>query len=118
NYAAAKAGIAIMTRVWSQELERFDVKVNAIAPLARTRITEQSFGNLAVESGFDVLDPANVAPLAIFLASDLSNNLSGEVFGLHGADIDRHIPWTNPKMMSKETRWSVQEIAARVKELF
>jgi NAD(P)-dependent dehydrogenase (short-subunit alcohol dehydrogenase family) len=119
NYAAAKAGIAMMTRVWANELERFDVKVNAIAPVARTRITTATFGEIDTkEQSFDLMDPANIAPLAVYLASDLSNRISGEVFGLRGGDLDRQEPWTPAKSMSKEGRWQISEIAERIREVF
>ncbi len=120
NYGAAKAGIAIMTRVWGQELQRFDVRVNAIAPVARTRITEATFGSLQAEEGggFDAMDPANVAPIAVYLASDLSNDISGEVFSIHGGALDRYLPWSNPKALEQDQRWTIDQLTKRVKELF
>ncbi len=119
NYAAAKAGIAMVTRVWAMDLEGYNVKVNAIAPLARTRITEATFGNFeADDGGFDIMSPANIAPLAVFLASDLSNEISGEVFGIRGGDLDRYFTWSNPKAINKDGRWQPAEIAGRIGELF
>ncbi|HEV3028837.1 MAG TPA: short-chain dehydrogenase, partial [Planctomycetota bacterium] len=98
---------------------RFDVKVNAIAPVARTRITTATFGEIDTkEQSFDLTDPANIAPLAVYLASDLSNRISGEVFGLRGGDLDRQEPWTPAKSMSKEGRWQISEIAERIREVF
>lgn len=118
SYAAAKAGIAMMTRVWAMDLERYQVRVNAIAPLARTRITTASFGDLAGEAGaFDPLDPANVAPIAVYLASDLSNDVNGEVFGIRGGDLDRHATWHATHAIQKDGRYTVAEIAARIGEL-
>lgn len=118
NYGAAKAGIAAMTRIWAMELERFGVKVNAIAPVARTRMTVAAFGEIDTsEENFDLMDPANIAPLAVYLASDLSSHLSGEVFGIRGGDLDHYLPWNNPRSISKEGRWSVQEISERMREL-
>lgn len=119
SYAAAKAGIAMITRVWAMDLESYNVKVNAIAPLARTRITEATFGNFeSDDGGFDIMAPANVAPLAVYLASDLSNEISGEVFGIRGGDLDRYLTWSNPRAINKDGRWSPAEIAGRIGELF
>ncbi len=119
NYGAAKGGIAIMTRIWSMELERFGVRVNAISPVARTRLTMNAFGEIEADaSGFDPSSPAHVAPLAVYLSSDLSNGVSGEVFGIHGGELTRHLPWSNPKSVTREeSGFTVSDIAARVKEI-
>lgn len=120
NYGAAKAGIAAMTRIWGMELSRYNVRVNAIAPVARTRMTEATFGPLDGDQGeeFDMMDPANIAPLAVFLASDISDEVNGEVFALHGGNLDRYLPWHNPKSVSKEERYTVYDIKERLKELY
>jgi len=118
NYGAAKAGIANMTLIWAQELGRFEVTVNAISPIARTRMTEAAFGAIDAEEGeFDAMDPANVAPLAVFLASDLVGDITGNVFGIHGGDLDRHEPWESVKTIEKDGRWSLQELQERIGEL-
>jgi len=117
NYGAAKAGIAAMTLIWARELERYGVRVNAIAPIARTRMTVATFGEIAAEEGFDAMHPANVAPLVAYLASDLSNDVTGEVFGIRGGELERYTPWTPTKSISKEERWAVAEIAGRFSEL-
>ncbi|MBV9952941.1 MAG: SDR family NAD(P)-dependent oxidoreductase, partial [Acidimicrobiia bacterium] len=81
NYAAAKAGIASMTLVMARELERLGIRVNAIAPVARTRLTEGLGGGglQPDESGFDRFAPENVAAVACWLASDEANGISGQV---------------------------------------
>jgi NAD(P)-dependent dehydrogenase (short-subunit alcohol dehydrogenase family) len=119
NYGAAKGGIAIMTRIWALEVERFGVRVNAIAPVARTRLTTGAFGEIeADDKGFDPSNPAHVAPLAVYLASDLSNDVNGEVFGVHGGELTRYLPWSNPRSLSREhSAWTVGDIASQVKEL-
>ena len=115
NYGAAKAGIANMTLIWAQELERFGVTVNAIAPIARTRITEATFGAMdAEEDEFDAMDPANVAPLAVFLASDRVGDITGNVFGIHGGALDRYEPWESSRGIEKEGRWALKEIGERL----
>lgn len=116
-YAAAKAGIAAMTRTWALELEPFGVSVNAIAPMARTRMTTSTFGEIEAGGGFDATDPANVAPLAVFLASDLSSHITGEVFGIRGGDLERWRVWSSPKMLAEDRPYTVEELADRVKEL-
>ena len=119
NYGAAKAGIAALTQIWGRELQRYGVRVNAIAPIARTRMTEATFGALEVEEGeFDVLHPGNVAPLVVYLASDHAADINGEVFGIRGGELERYTPWQSAKSIDKEQRWTVEEIAERIKELY
>src|SRR3954466_842921 len=81
-YSAAKAGIAALTLVEAAEMGRYGVTANAIAPAARTRMTEEVFGDrMAVpESGFDVNDPANISPLVVWLGSADSAGVTGRVF--------------------------------------
>ena len=118
NYGAAKAGIANMSLIWAQELERIGVTVNAIAPIARTRITEATFGAMEVEEGeFDAMDPANIAPLAVFLASDLAGETSGQVFGLHGGALECYEPWTSVACIEQDERWSLEALERTVPQL-
>jgi NAD(P)-dependent dehydrogenase (short-subunit alcohol dehydrogenase family) len=119
NYGAAKAGIAAMTRIWSMELESNGVRVNAIAPVARTRLTEATFGEIDTSAeSFDLMSPANIAPIAVFLASDRSNHISGEVFSIRGGDLDRQQTWSPVKSISQDRTYTVEELAERMKELF
>ena len=67
NYGAAKAGIAGFTVIAAQELQRYGVTVNCLAPNARTRMTEETFDMGAPPEGFDPLDPANMSPLVVAL---------------------------------------------------
>src|SRR5881227_855068 len=69
NYGAAKAGIVGLTLVAAQELGRYGVTVNCIAPNARTRMTESTFGDLPAQEGFDPIDPANNSPIVVALCS-------------------------------------------------
>ena len=119
NYAAAKAGIAIMTLVWSLEMEKYGVTCNAIAPSARTRMTETTFGEFEPESpgAFDFAAPENIAPLVAFLASDDAQHISGRVFGVQGGDIDLYQVWQARKSISKEGRWTATELSKRIQEL-
>src|SRR4051794_21277753 len=70
NYGAAKAGIAAFTIIAAQELHRYGVTVNCIAPNARTRMTEETFDMSAPSEGWDPLDPSNMAPVIVALSAD------------------------------------------------
>src|SRR6185369_3208912 len=78
-YSAAKAGIAALTLVEAAEMARYGVTANAIAPAARTRMTEEVFGDRmqAPDAGFDVNDPANISPLVVWLGSSESRDVTG-----------------------------------------
>src|SRR3954451_23670168 len=95
NYAAAKAGIASMTIVMARELERSGVRVNCIAPVARTRLTEAVAGDAmaAKEGEFDRFGPDNVAAVAAWLASDLCNGISGQVVKVMGGVVQLLEGW-------------------------
>src|SRR5438045_722217 len=80
NYGAAKAGIAAFTLIAAQELGRYGVTVNCIAPNARTRMTEGAFKLGEQPDGFDPLDPANMAPLVVALCADEAQEITGQVF--------------------------------------
>jgi NAD(P)-dependent dehydrogenase (short-subunit alcohol dehydrogenase family) len=95
NYGAAKAGIVSLTTIAALEMRRYGVTVNAISPLARTRMTE---GIAGVEAGpdeaFDARDPANASGLVAYLASDAAGWLTGQVFRIDGNHVQRLRGWT------------------------
>jgi NAD(P)-dependent dehydrogenase (short-subunit alcohol dehydrogenase family) len=119
NYGTAKAGIAGFTQIVAMEMARYGVTVNAIAPGARTRMTEKTFGELKVPEGeFDPLEPENIAPLVAYLCTDRAAHISGQVFGITGGLVQLYQGWTPVAEVEKGGRWKVDELADRVEELF
>lgn len=117
NYGAAKSGIATFSQICSMELGRYGVRSNAIAPAARTRLTEQTPGLSEVVKApedaatFDAWDPANVSPFVAYLAT-ADCPFSGEAFLVQGGLVQRFAPWTLSEKIDKGDRWTVAELAA------
>jgi NAD(P)-dependent dehydrogenase (short-subunit alcohol dehydrogenase family) len=119
NYGAAKAGIAALSAIAAMEMQRYGVTVNAIAPGARTRMTEKTFGELRLPEGaFDSLAPENVAPLIAYLASDHAAHITGQLFYVQGGLIQLYQGWTPVAEIQKDDRWTPAELADRVADLF
>jgi NAD(P)-dependent dehydrogenase (short-subunit alcohol dehydrogenase family) len=118
-YSAAKAGIAALTLVQAAELARYGITANAIAPSARTRMTETVFADMmkAPEQGFDVMDPANVSPLVVWLASAESRAVTGATFEVAGGKISLADGWRTGPEIDKGARWAPDEIGGAVHEL-
>jgi NAD(P)-dependent dehydrogenase (short-subunit alcohol dehydrogenase family) len=116
NYDAAKAGIASLTLAMARELDRYGVTVNAVAPRARTRMTESVF-QMDATDGFDYYDPENVAPTVAWLASDDAADVTGRVFIVGGGDVYlvQHFSPTNH--IAKDGRWTVEELRDNKKKL-
>jgi NAD(P)-dependent dehydrogenase (short-subunit alcohol dehydrogenase family) len=119
NYGAAKAGIAAFTMIAAQELGPYGVTVNCLAPNARTRMTEQTFGSMPQASeGFDPLDPLNVSPLVVALSSDEAHAITGQCFFVYGGVISVLKPWDVGDILKKDGRWEPAELTTRLQELF
>src|SRR6202007_1034635 len=106
NYSAAKAGIAAMTLVAAAEMGRYGVTVNAIAPAARTRMTEKVFAETMArpDEGFDAMAPENVAPLVVWLGSAESRDVTGKVFEVEGGSIRVAEGWAHGPQVDKGAR--------------
>ena len=122
NYGAAKMGIAAFTIITSQELSRYGVRVNAIAPAARTRLTEATPGLGDVVKApedaarFDVWDPANISPLVAYLATAEAPE-TGKTYFVQGGTVRAFQPWTMTETIDKGDRWTVAELTAEMPKL-
>lgn len=122
NYGAAKAGIAALTLVAADELARYGVRVNAIAPIARTRLTLATPGMGAMmaaeaeaveEGGFDAFSPANISPLVAYLATEKCP-INGKVFAVQGGAISELAGWHDVKTIETEGPWLIDDIAGQL----
>ncbi|MEX2554776.1 MAG: SDR family oxidoreductase [Actinomycetota bacterium] len=118
NYGAAKAGIAAFAQIVSMEMGRYGVTANAIAPAARTRLTEATFGEIKVEGTFDSWAPENVAPIVVFLATDQAVGISGQVFYTGGGTLQLYGGWGPVHQLEKNDRWTVEELVEKVPGMF
>jgi len=113
NYDSAKSGIATLSQVCAKELVRYGVRSNAIAPGARTRLTEATPGLgdavKAPDEGFDVWHPGNVSPFVAYLAM-ADCPISGECFMVQGGKVQRVQSWDRAEEISKNDRWTVEEL--------
>jgi NAD(P)-dependent dehydrogenase (short-subunit alcohol dehydrogenase family) len=119
NYSAAKAGIAAMTLVAAAEMGRYGVTVNAIAPSARTRMTETVFADMMAtqDQDFDAMAPENVSPLVVWLGSAQSREVTGKVFEVEGGKIRVAEGWAHGPQIDKGARWDPAELGPVVIDL-
>ncbi len=120
NYGAAKAGIAALTLMQSAELRRYGVCVNALAPAARTSMTEGVFAERMrrpEDGSFDYFDPANVAPLVVWLGSALSADVTGQVFEVEGGVIAVAEGWRTGPRVDCGARWAPADVGPAVARL-
>jgi NAD(P)-dependent dehydrogenase (short-subunit alcohol dehydrogenase family) len=119
NYSAAKAAITGLTLVAAAELGRYGVTVNAIAPSARTRMTEEVFAQMmaAPADGFDAMAPENISPLVVWLGSIESAGVTGRVFELEGGKVTVADGWQRGPSVDKGARWQPAELGPVVADL-
>lgn len=115
-YSTAKGGIASLTLVQAAELGRYGITANALAPAARTRMTEQAFAEKMATEGdaFDVMDPANVAPTVVWLGSSESREVTGCVFELEGGKIMLEDGWREGPFIDQAARWEPAQVGGIV----
>ena len=118
-YSAAKGGITALTLVQAAELGRYGITANAIAPAARTRMTEGLFGGVMdrPDSGFDIMDPANISPLVVWLGSAAAAHVSGRVFEVAGGEISLADGWRKGVKIDRGARWNPAEVGEAVADL-
>jgi NAD(P)-dependent dehydrogenase (short-subunit alcohol dehydrogenase family) len=121
NYGSAKAGIAAFTVIAAQELSRYGVTVNCLAPNARTRMTENIFGALPTpaEGEYDPLDPVNISPVVVALCTDDAREITGQCFFIYGSAINVLKPWDVGTLIQQgENVWDADKLAAELKRTF
>ena len=119
NYASAKGGIYSLTLTMARELERLGITVNAVAPRARTRMTEAVLGGLVADKGqFDDWHPDNIAPAVGWLASPQAAGISGQVFVVTGGNVYWVGGFHEQGALKTDRRWTVEELVEHQDELF
>jgi NAD(P)-dependent dehydrogenase (short-subunit alcohol dehydrogenase family) len=118
NYGSAKAGIAALTLIAAEELDRYGVRVNAIAPIARTRLTlaTPGMGSLMAEpenGELDLFSPANISPLVAYLATEKCP-ITGKVYAVAGGAISMLSGWRDAETIETDGPWLIDDIAARL----
>jgi NAD(P)-dependent dehydrogenase (short-subunit alcohol dehydrogenase family) len=116
NYGAAKTAVAGLTMIAAKELAPYGVRVNAIAPAARTRLTGTASAADREPPEFDAMEPANVSPWVAYLASDQCS-MTGRCFVVYGGSIVLVEPWRATASLVKDGRWSLDELVERGPEL-
>ncbi len=120
NYSAAKGGIASLTLVQAAELARYGITANALAPAARTGMTEGPFGEMMkppADGSFDHYAPENVAPLVVWLCSEASAACTGRVFEVEGGKLSIANGWKTGQVTDKKARWQPSELSEVVARL-
>ena len=120
NYSAAKGGVLSLTLVQAAELARYGVTANALAPQARTGMTEEVFAEtmkIPEDGSFDVFHPDNAAPLVVWLASEASAQVTGRCFEIFGGKLSIADGWRTGPELDKGARWEPDELTNAVNQL-
>jgi NAD(P)-dependent dehydrogenase (short-subunit alcohol dehydrogenase family) len=122
NYGAAKAAVALLAITMDQEMAKYSVTCNAIAPVARTRLTVEAtpstaaiMGQEVKEGEFDVFSPRNVAPLVAWLASDEAADVHGEVFRVGGGTVWLMKGWHSAGKVQQRGTWEAADLGSKLK---
>jgi NAD(P)-dependent dehydrogenase (short-subunit alcohol dehydrogenase family) len=118
NYGAAKAGIAGFTVIVAQELARYGVTVNCLAPNARTRMTEETFQMSAPEEGFDPLDPSNISTVVVALCADEAQAITGQVFHVWGGAVNALKGWSAGELFDAPEGWDSDALLGELLDRF
>ncbi|MEM7340570.1 MAG: SDR family oxidoreductase [Actinomycetota bacterium] len=116
NYGPAKSAIATLSIIGAQELGRYGVRVNALAPVARTRLTESTPGlseRMAppTDGSFDEWDPENISPLIAWLCTEACP-ATAQVYWIFGNKLARYLEWAKADMAETDGRWEIDDLAA------
>jgi NAD(P)-dependent dehydrogenase (short-subunit alcohol dehydrogenase family) len=119
SYSTAKGGIASLTLTQAADLRRYGITANAVAPIARTRMTSEFWPDQIAkpDQGFDAMDPANVAPTLVWLGSERSSHVTGCVFEVGGGLIALEEGWDFGPMIDRQRRWEPTEIGPAIDTL-
>lgn len=118
NYGAAKSGIATMSVIAAQELGRYGVRVNAIAPSARTRMTLATPGladRIAEpdDGSFDKWDPAHISPLIAWLCTEMCE-ATAQVYWVGGDQVARYLEWARMDIATTDGQWTIDDLQETV----
>jgi NAD(P)-dependent dehydrogenase (short-subunit alcohol dehydrogenase family) len=114
NYGAAKMGLAAFTIIAAQELARYGVTVNCLAPNARTRMTEETFELSAPDDGWDPLDPANNSAVVVALAADEAQHITGQVVHVWGGAVNALVGWSAGELFEAPEAWDPDALLAEL----
>jgi 3-oxoacyl-[acyl-carrier protein] reductase len=118
NYSAAKAGVAALTLTLAAEFARDGVRINAVAPRARTPMSKAAFGDLPLTESFDPFAPEHVADVVAWLASDAAADVTGQVLVVHGSGIELMGTWSPRRVLRRESGWLDAELDELHDDLF
>ncbi|RJX71492.1 SDR family NAD(P)-dependent oxidoreductase [Vibrio sinensis] len=120
NYSAAKGGVASLTLVQAAELKRYGITSNALAPAARTHMTESAMPDVVKkpeDDSFDLWAPENVAPIVVWLGSAQSSHVTGQIFESQGGRISLGDGWRTGVTEDKGAKWTLEQVGPSIDAL-